>query len=49
MQWAYKLQVELELFAESRVYTNFLGVEGEVQIRSSYGTNFERLVALKNI
>lgn len=48
MQWAYKLQAELEPFAESGVYTNFLGDEGEEQIRSSYGLNYDRLVALKN-
>jgi FAD/FMN-containing dehydrogenase len=48
MQWAYKLQAAIEPFAESGVYTNFLGDEGEEQIRLSYGTNYERLVALKN-
>ena len=49
MQWAYKLQAELEPFAESGVYTNFLGDEGEEQVRSSYGANYKRLVDLKNI
>ena len=29
MQWAYKLQAAIEPFAESGVYTNFLGDEGE--------------------
>jgi FAD/FMN-containing dehydrogenase len=48
MQWASKLQTALEPFAESGVYSNFLGDEGDEQIRSSYGTNYERLVALKN-
>ncbi len=48
MQWAYKLHAELAPFAEKGVYTNFLGDEGEEQIRSSYGSNYERLVALKN-
>jgi FAD/FMN-containing dehydrogenase len=48
MQWAYKLQAALEPFTEKGVYTNFLGDEGEEQIRSSYSTNYERLVALKN-
>ena len=48
MQWAYKLQAALEPFTESGVYTNFLGDEGKEQVRSSYGTNYKRLVALKN-
>lgn len=48
MNWAYKLQTAIEPFAENGVYTNFLGDEGEEQIRSSYGINYERLVALKN-
>jgi berberine-like enzyme len=30
------------------VYTNFLGDEGEEQVRASYGVNHKRLVALKN-
>ena len=48
MQWAYMLQTAIEPFVESGVYINFLGDEGEEQIRSSYGANYERLVALKN-
>jgi hypothetical protein len=48
MQWAYKLQAAIQPFAENGVYTNFLGDEGEEQIRSSYGINYKRLVALKN-
>ena len=48
MEWAYKLQAAIQPFAEDGVYTNFLGDEGEEQIRSSYGINYERLVALKS-
>jgi berberine-like enzyme len=48
MEWAYKLQEALQPFAESGVYTNFLGDEGEEQVRASYGVNHKRLVALKN-
>ncbi len=48
LQWAYNLQAALEPFAERGVYTNFLGDEGQEQVRSSYGANYERLVALKN-
>jgi hypothetical protein len=49
MEWAYKFQAALQPFAESGVYTNFLGDEGEEQVHASYGVNYERLVALKNI
>jgi hypothetical protein len=48
MEWAHKFQAALQPFAESGVYTNFLGDEGEEQIHASYGVNYERLVALKN-
>jgi FAD/FMN-containing dehydrogenase len=48
MEWAYQLQEAIQPFAESGVYTNFLGDEGEEQVRASYGVNYKRLVALKN-
>jgi FAD/FMN-containing dehydrogenase len=47
-EWAYKFQAAIQPFAESGVYTNFLGDEGEEQVRASYSINYERLVALKN-
>jgi hypothetical protein len=38
-----------ELYRQtSRGLTNFLGDEGEEQVRASYRVNYERLVALKN-
>jgi FAD/FMN-containing dehydrogenase len=48
MEWAYKLQEAIQPFAESGVYTNFLGDKGEEQVRASYGINYKRLVTLKN-
>jgi len=48
MQWANNLQAVLEPYAERGVYTNFLGDEGEERVRASYGSNYERLVTLKN-
>ena len=46
--WVGALQTALLPFALKGVYTNFLGDEGEEQVRASYGVNYERLVALKN-
>jgi FAD/FMN-containing dehydrogenase len=47
-QWVRAFQRALLPFAMKGVYTNFLGEEGEEQVRASYGVNYERLVALKN-
>jgi hypothetical protein len=46
-EWAYQFQAMMQPFAESGVYTNFLGDEGEEIIKASYSINYERLVALK--
>jgi hypothetical protein len=48
MAWVCALQTALLPFSLKGVYTNFLGDEGEEQVRASYGVNYERLVALKN-
>lgn len=48
MQWVRAFQAAIQPFAESGVYTNFLGDEEEEHVRASYGVNYERLVALKN-
>ena len=35
-------------FLEDAVYVNYLGEgEGEARVRAAYGSNYERLVALK--
>lgn len=46
--WAYSFKRALSSFVASGVYINFLGDEGEEQVRASYRANYERLVALKN-
>src|SRR5215471_9018420 len=48
MAWVRALQTALLPFTLKGVYTNFLGDEGQEQVRASYGVNYERLVALKN-
>jgi hypothetical protein len=35
-------------FSTGGVYVNNLAEEGEDQVRTAYGTNYERLVGLKN-
>jgi hypothetical protein len=47
-QWVREFQAALLPFTLKGVYTNFLGDEGEEQVRASYGVNYEHLVALKN-
>ena len=46
--WTRACWRAIEPFANSGVYINFLGNEGEERVRASYGVNYERLVALKN-
>jgi FAD/FMN-containing dehydrogenase len=46
--WARACWRALSPLASSGVYVNFLGNEGEEQVRAAYGVNYERLVALKN-
>ena len=48
MAWVRAFQRTLLPFTLKGVYTNFLGEEGQEQVRASYGVNYERLVALKN-
>jgi FAD/FMN-containing dehydrogenase len=45
--WARALWEALEPCANSGVYINFLGNEGEGRVRASYRINYERLAALK--
>ena len=46
--WVRAFQAALLPFTLKGVYTNFLGDEGEAQVRAAYGVNYERLVALKH-
>ena len=47
MAWVRALQAALLPFTLNGVYKNFLGDEGEEQVRASYRVHYERLVALK--
>ena len=46
--WTRACWRAIEPYANSGVYVNFLGDEGEGRVRAAYGGNYERLVALKN-
>jgi FAD/FMN-containing dehydrogenase len=48
MQWADELWSAMQPFSSGGVYVNYLGNEGEERVKAAYGTNYERLVALKN-
>lgn len=47
IDWARGLFTALQPYARG-AYINFLGDEGQERVRSAYGSNYERLVALKN-
>jgi FAD/FMN-containing dehydrogenase len=47
IDWARGLFEALQPYAHG-AYINFLGDEGQERIRSAYGPNYERMVALKN-
>jgi FAD/FMN-containing dehydrogenase len=48
IQWADELWQAIQPASSGGVYVNYLGNEGEERIRAAHGTNYERLVALKN-
>jgi hypothetical protein len=48
IRWARESWEPMRPFAAGRVYVNYLGEEGEERVREAYGTNYDRLVALKN-
>lgn len=45
--WARALFEAMQPFAASGVYVNDLGDEGETRVRAAYGSNFDRLAAVK--
>jgi hypothetical protein len=47
VQWARQSHQTIERFASQRTYINFLNDEGTARVRSAYGPNYQRLVALK--
>jgi FAD/FMN-containing dehydrogenase len=48
IQWTREFFEAMQPFLESGVYVNDLGEEGEHRVKEAYGSNYERLVALKN-
>ena len=48
VKWADELWKAMQPFSSGGVYVNALGNEGEERVKAAYGTNYERLVALKN-
>ena len=48
VRWAEESRAAMARFASQGVYVNFLGDEGDDAVRASYGSNYRRLVELKN-
>ena len=48
VRWTRAFWEAMQPFVEQRVYVNNLGEEGDERDRAAYGSNYERLVALKN-
>ena len=48
IRWVRELWEAMQPFLERDAYGNDMGEEGEERVRSAYGINYERLVALKN-
>lgn len=48
IRWADELWRAMQPFSSGGVYVNYLGNEGEERVKAAYGTNYERLVSLKN-
>ncbi len=48
IEWARKLYSSIQPFLEDGVYVNYLGEdEGDDRVKAAYGSNYERLVAVK--
>jgi hypothetical protein len=47
MGWVRAFWDAMRPFVGPEAYTNYLGDEGAERVRSAYGANYERLVALK--
>jgi hypothetical protein len=46
--WARALFAAAAPFSTGSVYVNFLSSDDEARVRAAYGSNYDRLVALKN-
>jgi FAD/FMN-containing dehydrogenase len=47
IRWTDHLWQAVQLASPDEVYVNYLGDEGQNRVRAAYGTNYDRLVALK--
>jgi FAD/FMN-containing dehydrogenase len=47
IQWVREVAAATAPFATGGVYVNFLGEDGEDQVKAAYGAHYQRLVALK--
>jgi hypothetical protein len=48
MEWVHRSWEALQPFSGGRNYVNYLSVHDEAGVKSAYGANYPRLVALKN-
>jgi hypothetical protein len=48
LKWSRELWQAMRPFLSGRAYVNYLSQEGVERVREAYGTNYDRLVALKN-
>ena len=47
IEWTRRFWEAMKPFSSGRVYVNFLGDEGERGVRTAFGSNYERLAAIK--
>jgi hypothetical protein len=47
VQWVHEVAAATQPFSTGGVSVNFLGEEGEDQVKAAYGSHDQRLVALK--
>ena len=47
IRWTRELHTALQPWVEDAVYVNDLGEDESARVRSAYGANFDRLVAVK--
>ena len=48
MEWAHSFWAAIAPLASEGLYVNFLADEGDARVRASYGSNYGRLVQIKN-
>jgi FAD/FMN-containing dehydrogenase len=49
IQWAREMYAEMEPYLDHAVYVNMLGADESDRVRTAYGHNYERLVAIKAV